>query len=161
LTLQVGDPAPDFTAATHDGGSISLSGLRGKWVVLYFYPKDNTPGCTIEACGFRDRWDRFRDLGAVVLGVSADSARAHERFTSKFRLPFPLLLDEEKKILNAYGVYSPKSFMGRIGLGIHRVTFLINPEGRIAHVWPKVKTLGHAEDVLKILKTAMAGASER
>ncbi len=160
LKLKVGDVAPDFTAPTQNGEAVSLAGLRGRWVVLYFYPKDNTPGCTVEACGFRDNWDAIQARGAVVLGVSNDSVKSHERFAGLFKLPFPLLADADKKIVTAYGVYAEKSFMGRVGLGIHRVTFLIGPDGRIAEIWPKVKTAGHAAEVLAGLEKH-AAATEK
>ena len=159
LRLKVGDVAPDFSAPTQTGEIVSLAGLRGGWVVLYFYPKDNTPGCTIEACGFRDSWQAIQARGAVVLGVSADSAKSHQRFASLFKLPFPLLVDDAKQIVTAYGVYQEKSFMGRIGLGIHRVTFLIDPEGRIAEIWPKVKTSGHAAEVLAAIEREVKARS--
>ena len=148
LTLKEGDTAPDFTAATNDGGEVSLSELRGRNVVLYFYPKDSTPGCTKQACGIRDRWEEFKEKGAVVLGVSTDSARSHNKFVEKFKLPFTLLVDDGKKIVNAYGVYGLRTFMGIPYLGTARVTFLIGPDGRIKKVWPSVKPDEHAADVL-------------
>ena len=151
LKLKVGDRAPDFVALTQTGEAVSLAGLRGHWVVLYFYPKDNTPGCTKEACGFRDNWAAIQARGAVVLGVSADSVKSHEKFAGLFKLPFPLLADTDRKIVTAYGVYAAKSFMGRIGLGIHRSTFLIGPDGRIAALWPKVRAAEHAAEVLAAL----------
>lgn len=152
LKLKVGDAAPDFTALTQSGDMVTLSALRGRWVVLYFYPKDNTPGCTIEACGFRDSWATLQARGVTVLGVSTDSVKSHERFARLFKLPFPLLADPDKAVVTAYGVYAEKSFMGRIGLGTHRVTFLIGPDGRVAHLWPKVKTSGHAAEVLAMVE---------
>ncbi|MBK9137865.1 MAG: thioredoxin-dependent thiol peroxidase [Verrucomicrobia bacterium] len=152
LTLKVGDPAPDFTAPTQTGETVTLSALRGQWVVLYFYPKDNTPGCTVEACGFRDAWETLRSRGVAVLGVSTDSVKSHERFARLFKLPFTLVADPDKTVVKAYGVYAEKSFMGRIGLGTHRVTFLIAPDGRIAEIWPKVKTAGHAAEVLAAIE---------
>lgn len=151
LKLKEGDPAPEFSAVTNDGGSISLSALKGKNVILYFYPRDDTPGCTKEACAFRDSFDQFQRRGAVVLGVSTDSARAHDKFARKYRLPFSLLVDEEKKIVEAYGVWGEKSFLGRKYMGTHRVTFLIGPDGRIRKIWPKVKPEKHAEEVLAAL----------
>src|SRR3982751_3877959 len=125
LKLKEGDVAPDFTAMTNEGKNISLAELKGKSVILYFYPRDDTPGCTKEACAFRDDFAAFRKKGAIILGVSADSVKAHNKFVKKFELPFPLLADEDKKIVEAYGVWGQKSFMGRKYLGIHRVTFLI------------------------------------
>ena len=151
LKLKEGDKAPDFSAPTNGGGTISLGELKGKSVILYFYPKDDTPGCTKEACAFRDDFAAFKKRGAVILGVSADSVKAHDKFVKKFELPFPLLADEDKKIVEAYGVWGQKSFMGRKYLGIHRVTFLIGPDGHIRKIWPKVKPEEHAEEVLAAL----------
>ena len=148
LKLKEGDLAPDFTANTSGGGQISLAALKGRHVVLYFYPKDDTPGCTKEACGFRDQFRAFEEKGAVVLGVSTDSVEKHDKFTSKFKLPFPLLADPDKKIVEAYGVWGEKKFMGRKYLGTHRVTFLIGPDGRIKKIWPKVTPEEHPAEVL-------------
>jgi thioredoxin-dependent peroxiredoxin len=151
LKLQVGDPAPAFTAASSGGGKISLADYKGKSVVLYFYPRDDTPGCTKEACAFRDGFAAFKKRGAVVLGVSPDSVKSHDKFTEKFKLPFPLLADDDKKIVTAYGVWGEKVFMGRKYLGVHRVTFLIGPDGRIQQIWPMVKPDEHAAEVLAAL----------
>jgi len=148
LKLQAGDPAPDFTAPTSGGQTITLSALKGKPVVLYFYPRDDTPGCTKEACAFRDAWSEFEQKGAVVLGVSTDLVKSHDKFVEKFRLPFTLVADEDRKIAEAYGVWGEKQFMGRKFFGTHRVTFLIGPDGRIKSVWPKVKPDEHAAEVL-------------
>ncbi len=148
LTLQVGDEAPQFTAATNGGGKVRLADYRGKNVVLYFYPKDDTPGCTKEACAFRDEFDEFKKKGAVVLGVSTDPVASHDRFAQKFKLPFTLLADEDKAIVQAYGVWGEKTFMGRKYLGTHRVTFLIGPDGRIKRIWSGVKPAEHAAEVL-------------
>lgn len=148
LRLNPGDKAPDFTALSQEGKSVSLSDFRGKHVVLYFYPKDDTPGCTKEACGFRDTFAGFGKKAAVVLGVSTDPVKAHAKFTAKYKLPFVLLADEDKRIVEAYGVWGEKRFMGRKYLGTHRVTFLIGPDGRIKQVWPGVKPEEHAEEVL-------------
>ena len=148
LKLKEGDKAPDFSADTSGGRHVSLSDFKGKSVVLYFYPKDDTPGCTKEACGFRDAYARFGKKGAVVLGVSTDPVKSHDKFTEKFKLPFTLLADPEKKIVQDYGVWGEKTFMGRKYMGTHRVTFLIGPEGRIRKIWPKVKPEEHAEGVL-------------
>lgn len=148
ITLQPGDPAPDFAAPDQSGATISLAALKGKVVVLYFYPKDDTPGCTREACAFRDEFATFQRHGAVVLGVSTDPAKAHKKFAEKFNLPFPLLADEKKEIVNAYGVWGQKTFMGRKYMGTNRVTFLIGPDGRIRNIWPKVKPEEHAAEVL-------------
>lgn len=151
LALKEGDIAPDFTGPTHGGGKISLSDFRGRPVILYFYPKDNTPGCTKEACCFRDQWAAFQRRGAIVLGVSIDSAKSHAKFAEKFKLPFPLIADEDREIVEAYGVWGQKSFMGRRYLGTYRVTFLIGPDGRIRKIWPKVKPDEHATEVLEAL----------
>ncbi len=151
LSLKEGDPAPAFSAATSGGGRVSLAELKGKNVILYFYPKDDTPGCTKEACGFRDHFAAFAKHGAVVLGVSTDSAKSHDKFVEKFKLPFTLLADEDKAIVGAYGVWGEKSFMGRKYQGTHRVTFLIGPDGRIKKIWPQVKPDEHAAEVLAAL----------
>ena len=151
LKLQVGDVAPEFSALTSGGGSLSLAELRGKNVILYFYPRDDTPGCTKEACAFRDEFAKFKKKGAVVLGVSPDAVKAHDKFVEKFTLPFTLLADTEKKIANDYGVWGEKSFMGRKYLGVFRVTFLIGPDGRIKKIWPEVKPEEHAVEVLAAL----------
>ena len=151
LKLKEGDIAPDFTAPASGGGVVSLAGFKGKSVVLYFYPRDDTPGCTREACAFRDHFADFKKKGAVVLGVSIDPVKAHDKFTAKFKLPFTLLADEEKQIVQAYGVWGPKNFLGREFLGTHRVTFLIGPDGRIKKIWPTVKPDEHAEEVLAAL----------
>ena len=151
LKLKEGDPAPDFTAASQSGGVISLADCKGKNVILYFYPRDDTPGCTKEACAFRDHFAEFTKAGALVFGVSPDSSKSHQKFAEKFKLPFTLLADEEKKIVQAYGVWGQKSFLGRKYLGTYRVTFLIGPDGRIKKIWPKVKPQEHAQEVLAAL----------
>ena len=133
------------------GGKVSLSDFRGRHVVLYFYPRDNTPGCTKEACAFRDHFAEFNDKGAVVLGVSTDPVKSHDKFAAKFKLPFTLLADEDKQIVQAYGVWGQKSFMGRKYMGTHRITFLIGPDGRIKEIWPEVKPAEHAQEVLAAL----------
>lgn len=148
LKLKEGDPAPDFTAPTNGGGQLSLAELKGKTVILYFYPRDNTSGCTKEACGFRDEFAAFKKKGAVVLGVSTDSVKSHDKFVSKYSLPFTLLADEDKRIVQAYGVWGEKSFLGKKYLGIYRVTFLIRPDGTIGKIWPLVKPEAHAQEVL-------------
>lgn len=149
--LQPGDPAPDFHAETDGGGSVRLSDLRGKKVVLYFYPKDSTPGCTIEACGFRDAESDFAAKNAVILGVSADSVRSHDRFKAKHRLPFPLISDSDHAIAEAYGAWRQKSLFGKKYMGIVRSTFVIDEEGRIAAAHDKVKVPGHVQAVLAAL----------
>ena len=148
LNLEVGDRAPGFTAPGTDGKPISLSDFKGKPVVLYFYPRDDTPGCTKEACGFRDGFAAFKKAGTIVLGVSVDSPKSHAKFAEKFGLPFTLVADVDKAIVQAYGVWGEKKFMGRTYMGTHRVTFLIGPDGRIAKIWPAVKPEAHAAEVL-------------
>jgi len=154
LKLKQGDPAPEFTAVTSGGREVSLSDFKGQHVILYFYPRDNTPGCTKEACAFRDEFAQFKKQGAVVLGVSTDSVKSHDKFVDKFKLPFPLLADEDKKIAQAYGAWGQKSFLGRKYMGTHRVTFLIGPDGKIKKSWPNVKPAEHAQAVLQALRTA-------
>ena len=151
LKLKEDDKAPEFSVNTNGGGKISLADYKGRNVILYFYPKDDTPGCTKEACAFRDNFAEFNKRGAVVLGVSPDSVKSHDKFVVKFKLPFTLLADEDKKIVEAYGVWGEKSFMGRKYMGIHRVTFLIGPDGRIKKIWPEVKPDEHAAEVLAAL----------
>jgi thioredoxin-dependent peroxiredoxin len=146
--LKAGDPAPDFQAATDGGGTVSLKDFRGKKVVLYFYPKDNTPGCTREACDFRDAISRFKKKDVVVLGVSPDSIESHKKFKAKFDLPFPLLADEDHKIAEAYGAWGEKSMYGKKFLGIIRSTFLIDEKGKIAEAFEKVKVNGHVDQLL-------------
>ncbi|HEV7925104.1 MAG TPA: thioredoxin-dependent thiol peroxidase [Verrucomicrobiae bacterium] len=148
LPVKEGDVAPSFSAKAGDGATIALADLCGKKVVLYFYPRDNTPGCTIEACQFRDQFAEFKERGIVVLGVSADSAASHNKFAHRFRLPFVLLVDEEKAIALAYGAWGEKSFLGRKYMGMRRITFLIGPDGRIRKIWRKVKPPKHAAEVL-------------
>jgi thioredoxin-dependent peroxiredoxin len=151
LKLKEGDKAPAFTVMKSGGGKISLADYLGKNVILYFYPKDDTPGCTTQACGIRDNFSEFKKRGAVVLGVSPDSVKSHDKFVEKFKLPFALLADEDKKIVEAYGVWGEKSFMGRKYLGTYRVTFLIGSDGRIKKIWPEVKPDEHAVEVLAAL----------
>ena len=151
LKLKEGDKAPGFTAVDQEGRKVSLSDFAGKSVVLYFYPRDDTPGCTKEACAFRDDFADFKKKGAVVLGVSTDSEKSHAKFVTKYRLPFTLLSDEDKKIVQAYGVWAPKQFMGMKFTGTHRMTFLIGPDGRVKKIWPKVKPAEHAQEVLNSL----------
>lgn len=151
-SLKPGDRAPDFSLPDAGGKTVSLGDFRGKTVVLYFYPRDNTPGCTREACDFRDSLAAIRRKGAVVLGVSADSVESHGRFSSKFGLGFPLLSDEEKKAVRAYGVWRKKSFMGRQFMGIVRTTFIIDTRGLIDAVFPEVRVKGHVDEVLNALR---------
>jgi peroxiredoxin Q/BCP len=157
LPLKPGDPAPDFRAPTQTGETLALADLRGRYVVLYFYPKDHTPGCTLEACGFRDRWPALQAAGAVVLGVNADSLQSHERFARRFRLPFPLLADPERRIIRAYGAENPNPLLRWLGLGTRRITYLIGPDGRIVEVWPRAGTAGHAAEVLAALERHRSG----
>lgn len=147
--LSVGDKAPAFKSTNQDGQAVSLGDFKGKKVVLYFYPKDDTPGCTKEACSFRDGWSKFRKRGIAVLGVSVDDAKSHRKFADKFSLPFTLVADTDKAIVKAYGAWGEKSMYGRKYMGTHRVTYLIDEKGKIAAVWPKVKPDGHADEVLE------------
>ena len=151
LKLKEGDPAPAFSAVTTTGDRVSLADYKGQNVILYFYPRDDTPGCNKEACAFRDQFAEFTAKQAEVLGVSIDSVKSHQKFTEKFHLPFTLLADEDKSIVQAYGVWGQKSFMGRKYQGTHRVTFLIGPDGRIKRIWPQVKPGEHAQEVLAAL----------
>ncbi len=147
----IGDKAPDFTATTDAGEEISLSSLRGKKVVLYFYPRDNTPGCTQEACDFRDRAEALAAKDAVVLGVSTDSVASHQKFKAKHSLPFTLLADPDKELVTAYGVYQEKKQYGRSFMGTVRTTFVIDPDGTIVNVFEKVRVKDHADAVLASL----------
>jgi len=147
----VGEPAPDFKLRSDDGQWISLKDVRGKKVVLYFYPKDDTPGCTKEACSFRDNLARVTSKGAVVLGVSRDDAASHGKFRDKYHLNFPLLSDDNGQVTEAYGVWKKKNLYGREYFGIERTTFLIDEAGKIARIWPKVHVEGHTDEVLAAL----------
>ena len=147
-TLKVGDNAPDFVAKDEQGNSIKLSDYKGKKLVVFFYPKANTPGCTLEACNLRDNYAELKAKGYEILGVSADSQRKQSNFKKNFKFPYPLLADEDKAVIDAFGVWGPKKFMGREFDGIHRITFLINEEGVIERVIDKVKTKDHAEQIL-------------
>lgn len=149
--VEVGKKAPPFTLKASDGNEVSLSDFKGKTVVLYFYPKDNTPGCTKEACSFRDNLARVKKKGAVVLGVSADTVKSHKKFTDDHDLNFPLLSDEDRSVLNAYGVWKNKTMMGKSFMGVVRTTFIINPDGIITHIFSNVKVDGHVEEILKVL----------
>ena len=146
--LQAGDPAPDFTMESDKGGSVSLADLRGKTVVLYFYPKDDTPGCTRESCAFRDHYPTFQNQDVLIYGVSCDSIPSHEKFSAKFDLPFPLLSDPDTSVSTAYGVYKEKTNYGRKYMGIERSTFVIDGEGLISRIYRNVKVDGHVEKVL-------------
>jgi peroxiredoxin Q/BCP len=152
MALSVGDKAPDFSLPASTGGNVSLKDFAGKKVVLYFYPKDDTPGCTTEACGFRDVNQDLVDAGAVVLGVSADDLESHGKFRDKYGLNFPLLSDKEKEVANAYDAWGERQVQGRTVIGMKRMTFLIDQEGKIKKVWPAVRPDGHAQEVLDALK---------
>jgi peroxiredoxin Q/BCP len=154
MAVNEGDKAPDFSMPTDGGGSVSLKDLKGRWVVLYFYPRDDTPGCTKEACGFRDSIADFEKVDATVIGVSRDSVAKHDKFKAKYDLPFPLASDEDGAVCQAYGVWVEKNMYGKKSMGIERSTFLIDPEGKIAKVWRKVKVPGHVEAVQDALQAA-------
>jgi len=152
--LKEGVAAPDFTLPATGGQTISLSDYKGKnTVVLYFYPKDDTPGCTKEACFFRDMQAEFEAVGAVILGVSIDDVKSHEKFADKHHLPFPLLSDADKTVTSAYGVFKEKSMYGKTFLGVERTTFVIDKDGIIRKIWPKVKVEGHIDEVLRFVKS--------
>ncbi|WP_139492265.1 thioredoxin-dependent thiol peroxidase [Brevibacillus dissolubilis] len=148
----VGQLAPDFTLDASNGQKVSLHELRGKNVVLYFYPKDMTPGCTTEACDFRDYHPEFAKQNTVVLGVSPDDVKKHDKFVAKYELPFTLLADVDHAVAESYGVWVLKKMYGREYMGIERSTFIIDQEGKIAHAWPKVKVKGHVQEVLQFIK---------
>ena len=152
MSVSVGDKAPDFTMPTDGNGSVTLSKLRGKPVVLYFYPKDDTSGCTAEACGFRDTFPDYGKTGATVIGVSRDSVASHDKFKKKHELPFILASDADGKVTEKYGVWVEKSMYGRKYMGIERATFLIDGKGVIRGIWRKVKVPGHVDEVLKEVK---------
>jgi peroxiredoxin Q/BCP len=149
--IMVGSTAPDFSLQGDDGKKHSLKDFRGKKIVLYFYPKDDTSGCTKESCSFRDNLSSIKRKGAVVIGISADGVESHKKFISKYDLNFPLLSDESKSVLEEYGVWQLKSFMGRKYMGIVRTTFIIDEKGKVSHIFPKVKVEGHAGEVLDAL----------
>jgi peroxiredoxin Q/BCP len=157
--MDINDKAPEFTLPDQNGKDVSLKDFRGKWVVLYFYPRADTPGCTIEACEFRDSHKKTEKVGAVVLGISPDTPSAQKKFEEKFDLPFTLLGDADKKVCNFYGVIQEKNMYGKKVMGVVRTTFIIGPDGKIKHIFRKVKPEGHAEEVLAYLKTAEKGAA--
>ena len=152
MTIQTGDMAPDFTLPSSSGSDVTLSGLRGKKVVLYTYPKDDTPGCTVEACGFRDGLGSIETAGAVVLGMSADGIDSHHEFIGKYNLNFELLSDEDNSVIKTYGAWGEKEVRGQRMIGILRMTFLIDEEGRVQKVWPQVTPDGHADEVLEAIQ---------
>ncbi len=154
--LNVGDKAPAFRLLDQDGQEHTLAEVKGQWALVYFYPKDDTPGCTKEACGIRDSFPKFKKLGLTVFGVSVDSVKKHAKFVEKYQLPFTLLADEQKEMVEAYGVWGKKKFMGREYMGTNRVSFLIDPKGKIAKVYPQVKPEAHAEEVLADVKALQA-----
>lgn len=151
--LKVGSQAPAFSLKNTDGKTVKLSDFKGQKVVLYFYPKDDTPGCTKEACSFRDNYAELQKRGVVVLGVSADNQKAHQKFTTKYGLPFTLLSDPEHMMLEKYNAWIEKSLYGRKYMGIARITYIINEEGKIAHIFSKVKPETHSQDVLNVIDT--------
>ena len=150
--LKVGDKAPNFSANDEQGNTVSLSDYKGKKLVVFFYPKANTPTCTVEACNLRDNYKVLQDKGFEILGVSADSEKRQTNFKNKYEFPFPLLADEDKEVINAFGVWGTKKFMGKVYDGIHRKTFLIDENGVVAHVIDKVKTKDHAAQILEIIE---------
>jgi thioredoxin-dependent peroxiredoxin len=152
MSLKIGDKAPDFTLPTDGDGKVTLSKLKGQKVVLYFYPKDDTSGCTAEACGFRDALPHFGKVDATIVGISKDSVKSHDKFKKKYELPFTLAADEEVKVAELYGVWVEKSMYGRKYMGMERATFLIDEKGVIRGLWHKVKVPGHVDDVLKAVK---------
>ena len=154
IKLKVGDKAPAFELPDQNGVARSLAEYKGKWILLYFYPKDDTPGCTKEACSIRDNFPNFKKLKAVVFGISANSVKSHKKFADKYELPFVILSDEDKKVVKKYNVWGKKKFMGREYMGIFRASFLIDPSGRIARIFEKVDPETHARDVLEELKNA-------
>lgn len=154
--IESGKPAPPFTLQDSSGRQVSLADFAGRNVVLYFYPRDDTPGCTREACGFRDAWAEIQDMGITVLGVSPDEAASHRRFAEKYRLPFPLLSDPERKVMKAYGAYGEKTMYGRKVEGVIRSTVWIGPDGKVRKHWPRVTDAGEHPD--KVLDAVRAGA---
>ena len=152
MVLNVGDAAPDFSLPDSEGNTVTLKDFRGKWLILYFYPRDNTPGCTKEACGFRDQYRGLQEAGVALLGVSTDNAKSHQKFIAKQNLPFPLLCDEEATVATAYESYGLKKFMGKEFMGVFRQTFIINPEGQLAKIYRKVKPADHAVQTLTDLR---------
>jgi len=152
MTLEIGKPAPDFSLPTDGGGTLSLSALKGKAVVLYFYPKDDTSGCTAEACAFQESLPDFSGINAAIVGVSKDSPAKHDKFKAKYNLAFPLVSDEEGTLCEAYGTWVEKSMYGRKYFGIERATFLIDAEGVLRKAWRKVKVTGHAKEVMAAVK---------
>jgi thioredoxin-dependent peroxiredoxin len=152
--MEVNDKAPDFSTTDENGNKVALKDFRGKTVILYFYPKADTPGCTIEACEFRDSYSAIKKTGVILLGISRDTAASQKKFQEKFSLTFPLLADPDKKIAELYGVVKEKNMYGKKVLGVARTTFVIGPDGKIKHIFNNVKPEGHAKEVLTYLKSA-------
>ena len=152
--VEEGKPAPDFTLSDQQGKKVTLSKLKGSPVVLYFYPKDDTPGCTTEACSFRDAFADYKKAGAVILGVSPDDTESHAKFAKKFELPFSLLADDDKQVCEAYGVWKEKSMYGKKYMGVERTTFVIDKKGIVQKIFPKVKVAGHSTQVLEAVKSS-------
>jgi peroxiredoxin Q/BCP len=148
--LKVGDKAPEFTSVDQNGATVKLEDFKGKRVVIYFYPKDNTPGCTAQACNIRDNYKALQDEGIAILGVSADTEKKHQNFIEKYELPFPLLADTEKELIQSYGVWGEKKFMGKVYDGIHRTTFALDEQHNIVGIIEKPKTKDHAREILEI-----------
>jgi thioredoxin-dependent peroxiredoxin len=154
--MNIHDKAPEFTLPDQNDNEVALKSFRGKYVVLFFYPRADTPGCTIEACEFRDSYKKMQKSGAVLLGISPDTPKAQKKFEEKFSLPFTLLGDADKKVANLYGVMKEKNMYGKKVMGVARTTFIIGPDGKFVHIFEKVKPEGHAEEVLEYLKGAIA-----
>ena len=155
--LKEGNKAPDFRLKDQEGKTVTLSDFKGKYVTLYFYPKDDTSGCTAEACNFRDEFPKFKNINAVILGVSPDSVESHQRFVKKLDLPFRLLSDEKKEVLDKYGVWKEKNVYGRKYRGVERTTFIIGPDGNIKKIFPKVKVANHHKEVLQFINSFFLG----
>ena len=159
MEINVNDIAPAFTLPDQNGKELSLKDFRGSYVVLYFYPRADTPGCTVEACEFRDAYKKIEKTGTVILGISPDTPNAQKKFEEKYTLPFTLLADADKKVCNLYGMMQEKNMYGKKVMGVARTTFIIGPDGKVKHIFHKVKPQGHAEEVLEYLKGAMKGAA--
>lgn len=151
MKLSVGDKAPDFTSTNQDGNEVTLADLKGQKVVMFFYPKDDSPGCTKEACNLRDNFKKFVKMGYTIVGVSPDNEKKHRKFIDKYELQYTLLADPEKKIINDYGLWGPKKFMGREITGVYRTTLLLDEEGTITHILDKVKTKEHSDQIFTAL----------
>ncbi len=159
MDVAINDIAPSFTLPDQNAKEVSLKDFRGRYVVLYFYPRADTPGCTVEACEFRDAYRKIEKTGAVILGISPDTPKAQKKFEEKYTLPFTLLADADKKVCNLYGMMQEKNMYGKKVMGVARTTLIIGPDGKVKHIFHKVKPQGHAEEVLEYLKTAMKGAA--